>query len=192
MKKLILKSLITLISLLFISNSYSQSNDDYEIITSIINSRLQEELNIRQDTIYNKKGQIKRIKSFKLSYIYLERYTNTELRQYQPDILFNYLSKYSSFLTSDIFNDFIQKNTLPVRIDSLKGIQLEVRIGAGDYDVRNPVIGVSRPGINDNRDRALIYFSLLWGGRVGYGEYYLLQKTSKGWVIVERYTSWIT
>jgi hypothetical protein len=153
---------------------------------------MREELNIRQDTIYNKKGQIKRIKSFKLSYIYMGKYTNTERRQYQPDILYNYLSKYSSFLTRDIFNDFIQKNTSPLRIDTLKGIQLEVRIGAGDDDVRNPVIGISRPGINDNRDRALIYFSLLWGGHVGYGEYYLLQKTSKGWVIVETFPAWIT
>jgi hypothetical protein len=192
MKKLILKSLLTIISVLFISDAYSQSSDEYEIITSVINSRLREELNIRQDTVYNKKGQIKKIKGFKLSFIYVGRFTQTDRHQYQPDIMFNYLAKYSTYLTKEIFNDFIQKNTSPLRIDSLKGIELEIRIGAGDDKARNPVIGVSRPGINEQKDRALIYFSLLWGGRVGYGDYYLLQKTSTGWVIVERLSAWIT
>ena len=192
MKNLVLKSFISLISLLLISNLYSQSTDEYEIITSVINSKLQEELNVRQDTVFNKKGQIKKIKSIKLTCIFMGMYTNTEPRQYQSDVLFNYLARDLSFLTKDIFNDFLQKNNSPARIDSLKGILLPVRIGSGNDGSRNPVIGISRPGINDKKDKALIYFSLLWGGRVGYGGYYLLKKTSIGWVIIERSTTWIT
>ena len=176
--------------LLLSTNLYSQKSEEYELMATVISSTLLNELSIRQDTIYNKKGQIKKIKGFKLSFIYMS--DSTQAAPHQRDSDFKFLEKYFTFLTKDIYNDFVQKNKFPIKIDSLRGIKYEIRPIPKNITTQNPIICVSRPGINDMKDKALIYFSLLWGGRVGYGSLYLLQKTASGWVIKESFLDWIT
>jgi len=176
----------------FTIESSAQPNIELEIISSVINSELQAELKLHpRDTVFNKKGQIRKIKGFTFSSIYLGSRTEVE-RHFQPDTLFAYCRMISSEIDRDLFDDFISKNHSPIKLDSLKDLQFGIKPIPEDFmgDGHYPIIRVSRPGII--MDRAFIYFSRRWGPLSGYGGYYLLRKTEKGWIVETSIGAWIS
>jgi hypothetical protein len=189
-----IKSLWILLYLIPFMNVNAQKSFESEIISTVINSELRDELKLhRRDTIFNKKGQIKRIKGFTFTSIYMKPYTQTE-RQYQPDTLFKYCKMFMSDLDREVFDDFLSKNLTPIRIDTIKKLNFEIKPLPDDFigDGHNPIITVSRPGINAMKNKALIYYSRRWGPLAGFGSYYLLIKSSNGWVIKQSGMMWIS
>jgi hypothetical protein len=183
--------IFTLVSFITI-DSFAQPNIEREIISSVINSELQAELKLHpRDTVINKKGQVRRIKGFTFSSIYLGAKTEVE-RHFQPDTLFAYCKMISPEIERDLFDDFITKNNSPLKLDSLKDLQFGIKPIPGDFmgDGHYPIIRVSRPGIKN--DKAFIYFSRRWGPLSGYGGYYLLRKTAKGWIVETSIGAWIS
>lgn len=188
-----IRSLWILISLIPF-NLIAQPDIEREIISTVINSELRAELNLHtRDTIFNKKGQIKRIKGFTFSFVYMKPFTQTE-RNYQPDTLFNYCKKSLSDLDRVTFEDYLGKNLSPIKLDSLKNLQFGIKPLPKEFigDGHNPIITVSRPGINELKTKAFIYYSRRWGPLSGYGAYYLLIKSSKGWIIKQFIMTWIS
>jgi len=188
-----IRSLWILISLIPF-NLIAQPDIEREIISTVINSELQAELNLHhRDTIFNKRGQIKRIKGFTFSFVYMKPYTQTE-HDYQPDTLFKYCKKSLYDLDRVIFEDFLVKNVSPIKLDSLKNLQFGIKPLPKEFigDGHNPIITISRPAINELKTKAFIYYSRRWGPRSGYGAYYLLIKNSNGWVIKESTMAWIS
>jgi hypothetical protein len=189
-----IKYFLTLIFIMPLGDLFSQPNIEREIISTVINSELHAELKLHpRDTVFNKKGQIKRIRGFTFSSIYMDLNTETE-RHYQQDTLFNYCKMSLSELDRDLFEDFLTKNLSPIRLDSLKEIQFEIKpIPTGfTGDGHNPIVRVSRPGMNKLKNKAFIYYSRRWGPISGYGAYYLLIKSPKGWIIKESTMSWFS
>ena len=189
-----LKYLVTLISLIPLNYLFAQPSIEREIISTVINSELKAELKLHpRDTIFNKKGQIKKIKGFIFSFIYMGPNTEIE-RHYQPDTLFKYCKMSLSELDCEIFADFLTKNTSPIKLDSLKNLQFGIKPVPKGFigDGHNPIVRVSRPGMNEMKNKAFIYYSRRWGPRSGYGVYYLLIKSSNRWVIKESTLGWIS
>jgi hypothetical protein len=185
--------LIAFINISF-PNIYSQTKIEQEIISSVINEELQAELNLHhRDTIFNKKGQIKRIKGFTFSSIYLGDKTVIE-HPIHPDTLSKYCIRMSLEIDQEIFHDFIINNLEPIKLDSLYDLHFQKKSIPKNFmgNGHNPIINVSRPGINKMKDKAFIYYSRRWGPLSGYGGYYLLQKTSEGWKIKATVLAWIS
>jgi hypothetical protein len=193
-KSLTLKCLLTLISLSPFLNLFAQPELEQEIIKTIINSQLQADLDIRpRDTIFNKKGQIKRIKGFTFSFIYMKPFTETKF--YQPtDTLFNYCKKFMTNLERETFDNFITNNLSPIRIDTITKLKFGVKPLPEDFigDGHNPIVSVSRPGFNLMKNEALVYYSRRWGPLSGLGAYYLLVKGPNGWIIKRWALAWIS
>jgi hypothetical protein len=207
------KSILSvLVLLIFTVSGFSQTKTEIDIIRCCILHFYGRQPN---DTIFNRKGQIKRIKTYPRKNIVLINETVSLDKilgspNYIPDI--DSISKYRklglSQLDSTSFNDFFSNNKIFVRIDSLKGIDLNIFyfskskidkiFKVGGWDNYNkiygytPIFRISRPGINNKEDKAFIYCNGEFDGLDGWGEYLLLIKVNGEWFVKESMLVWIS
>ncbi len=196
---------ILILSILVLSNhvSFGQVEIDNEIIADLIKSEIHQFPN---DTIFNRKGQIKRIHTFGKLEIVLLIETETYLFDPKVDSLEMFNKNGLSTLNLDCYSDFCEKNRSKVVIDSIGNFN-----GSISYLTKNeminlfkqggwvnyhkafgniPLIKISRPGISTDKNKAFIYYSESFDGLAGAGFYVILEKINNNWRVKEKMQRW--
>lgn len=200
--------ILTITFLTLISESgFGQIDIENEIISALIRSEIK---SLPNDTVFTRKGEIKRIKTRQNPEIILVIETETFL--FDPEV-----NSFNSFkndtnglpsLDSLTYIDFIDKNKTTIQIDSIYGFQ-----GAITYNSRQEIenifkqggwdnyhkthefksmIKVSRPGLNLDMTKAFIYYSSSSGGLSGAGFYLILERIDGKWIVKESMLAWIS
>ena len=202
-----LKILTIIILTLICAHGFGQIDDDNEIISALIHSEIK---SLPNDTIFNRKGEIKKIKTYKKPDIILVIETETFL--FDPEV-----NSFDSFknetnglpsLDSLTYRDFIDKNKTKLQIDSIYGFQgaisyisrqeIEDIFKLGGWDNYHktfgfkPLVKVSRPGISNDNSKAFIYYSSSTDGLGGAGFYLILEKLDGKWIVKESMLAWIS
>lgn len=190
-----------LIFILFLNgiNSFGQKDMEMEIISDLIKETFTQRPN---DTIFNRKGKIKKIRSFHKPQIILITETDTSHRSYSPQ----YLKENLKSFDSTIHTDFLSKNKTFLTIDSIHGFdgniiyltnsEVKKLFDKGGWKAYhkqyeyNPIVRVSRPGINANKNRAFIYCSRISAGLDGIGIFLILEKINGKWQGKEWLIAW--
>jgi len=118
----------------------------------------------------------------------------------------NFLKRELTNLDSCMLNDFAEKNQYTVKVPALcldrikiiymaKGKWDEIMKEGGWSNYHNnyghiPTINLSRPGINKNMNKALIYYDTKSDKLGGSGFYLILEKVNNNWIIKEKIISW--
>lgn len=201
--KILTITFLTLIS----ASGFGQIDIENEIISALVRSEIK---SLPDDTVFTRKGEIKRIKTRQNPEIILVIETETFL--FDPEV-----NSFNSFknetnglpsLDSLTYIDFIDKNKTKIQIDSIYGFQ-----GAITYNSRQEIenifkqggwdnyhkthgfksmIKVSRPGLNLNMTKAFIYYSSSSGGLNGAGFYLILERIDDKWIVKESMLAWIS
>jgi len=183
---------------------FGQVQIENEIIASLIKSEF---IQIPNDTIFNKKGEIKKIRISAKPEINLIQTTETFLFDSHADSLGMFKNNGLPSLDSECHNDFIEKNKSKIKIDTIpdfngtinyltsEEIKLVFKQGGWEnyhklYEFR-PLVKISRPGLNKEKNEAFIYYSSLTDGLAGTGWYLLLKKVDNKWILIESMLSWI-
>src|SRR5665648_224550 len=198
---------ILIFSILVLSNNtgFGQVNIDNEIIADLIRSEFKSSPN---DTIFNRKGQIKQIHISKRPDILLVNETETYLFDTDVDSLDMFRKNGLSKLDSECYLDFIEKNKSKIHVDTISYFQGTIKYlerdelkkifkeGGWDNDHRTfgfkPFVKVSRPGLNGDKTRAFIYFSSSTDELGGAGFYLVLEKVQGSWTVIESMLAWIS
>jgi hypothetical protein len=112
-----------------------------------------------------------------------------------------------SLLDSLTYDDFILKNKKSIIIPKIENSQASIHIltkeelnkifdrGGWRKHHRkykyNPIVKISRPGINTKKDLAFIYYSETSGGLDSAGFYVILKKENGKWIEKEYWLAWI-
>ncbi|HON02453.1 MAG TPA: hypothetical protein PLM04_04940, partial [Paludibacteraceae bacterium] len=209
-KKTLMKHLkiLTIIVLTLIwTCGFGQTDIDNEIISALINSEFK---SLPNDTIFNRKGEIKRIKTYKKTDILLIIETETFLFDPEVDSFDRFKNETNGLpsLDSLTYLDFIDKNKTKIQIDSIYGFQGTITYNSrqeidnifkqGGWDNYHKIHGyksmikVSRPGLNKNMTKAFIYYSSSSGGLSGAGFYLILENIDGKWIVKESMLAWIS
>ena len=196
---------ILILSILVMTNyvGFGQIDFDNEIIADLIRSVMHQSPN---DTIFNRKGQIKKINTFKKLEIVLQCETETYLFDPERNSLEMFNKNGLSSLDSDCYSDFCEKNKLKIGVDSIDNFQ-----GTISYLTKNeiidifkqggwanyykkfgtiPIVRVSRPGISVDKNKAFIYYSESVADLAGAGYYVILEKINDKWIIKKTMQAW--
>jgi hypothetical protein len=191
-------SLLIIFSCVSIDNLIAQTQQklENEIISSLIKVQFKAH---EPDTIYTRKGKIKKIRYFKVHDIVLVKETQTDRIRSNDSVIIAYLKKEIQDFDTDLYYDFKEKNLHPLMIDSIKDYkakiyytsktELDKIIDKGNGWMSfyrqfhsSPFVEVSRPGINKLNNRALIYFSRGFGPLSGSGVFLLLELENNEWI----------
>lgn len=200
--------ILTIIVLTLIwTRGFGQTDIDNEIISALINSEIK---SLPNDTVFNRKGEIKRIKTYQKPDILLVIETETFLF----DPVFDSFNRFKNetnglpSLDSLTYLDFIDKNKTKLQIDSIYGFQGEITyiskqeidniFKQGGWDNYHKtqgyksIIKASRPGLNKNMTKAFIYYSITSDGLSGAGSYLILENIDGKWIVKESMIAWIS
>ena len=196
-----------IIFLIINENLKAQQHIENEIISSVVTSECKAS---DPDTIFTRKGRIKKIRCFQISDIVLVKETQTSIESHSNDsIVIHYLKQDLPDFDTEIYYDFKERNLHPFIVDSIKGFKAKVYY-ASKAEINtllnggngwtsfyrkyhdSPLIEVSRPGINKMGNKALIYFSRGHGPLSGIGVYLLLELENNIWTIKGWSLSWIS
>ena len=196
LRKLLQNSLVLIFCILS-ENLNAQPKLENEIISNLIKNQFKAH---DPDTIYSRKGKIKKIKYFKIQNIVLvkETQTNTRIRS-NDSIIIEYLKTDLRGFDPELYKDFKQKNLYPITIDSIKDYKATIYytsksevneildggrgwMSFGKEYHYSPLVEVSRPGLNKKHNKALIYFSRSYGPLSGSGAFLLLELENNKWI----------
>ena len=202
-----MKILTTLILTLICAYGFGQIDIENEIISALIKSEIKSTPN---DTVFTRKGQIKKIKTFKTPDVIIVNETETFLFDPKVDSLGRFKNETNGLpsLENDTYLNFIDKNKAKIQIDSVKNFSgtityitkqaIENIFKQGGWDNYHkiygfkPMIKISRPGLNSDMTKALIYYSSSSGGLSGAGFYLILEKVDNKWIVKESMLAWIS
>ena len=192
---------ILIILIVFVNciKSFGQTDLDMEIISDLIKNFFVQKSN---DTIFTQKGKIKRIKTFSNNIILV---TETDA-SYRSKVPFEYLTKNMNKIDSNSYQDFLLKNRFIIKIDSIHGFngtitylknsEIKQIFEKGSWKAYHkiygydPIVRISRPGINSEKNIAFIYFSMINSGLSGIGLFLILEKINNVWVSKEVELAW--
>jgi hypothetical protein len=203
----LIKTIWILIFCIQNENIIAQQKLENDIISSLINSEFKTP---DPDTIYTRKGKIKKVKYFQVPDIVLVRETQTNTRIHGNDsTIIEFLKKELPGFDIEIYNDFREKNLHPIIIDSINGYKgkiyytskadLNTLLDGGrgwmsfyrKYHY-SPFVEVSRPGINKVQNKALVFFSQVHAPLGGSGVFLLLELESNDWIVKGWSLVWIS
>lgn len=199
------KILMFSILILFHKIGFGQVNIDNEVIADLIRSEIKSSPN---DTIFNRKGQIKQIHISKKPNILLVNETETFLFDPEVDSLNMFRKNGLSKLDSECYLDFIEKNKSNIHVDTISYFQGTINyLGRGElkrifkdggWDNYHrifgfkPLVKVSLPGLNGDKTRAFIYYSSSTDELGGAGFYLVLEKVDGKWKVIQSMLAWIS
>ncbi|MDD4823055.1 MAG: hypothetical protein PHI48_10935, partial [Bacteroidales bacterium] len=108
---------------------------------------------------------------------------------------------------SVMFADMIQVNEKSITIESFKELKNKVTyltnkelnlVFKGGWEnyykiyKYQPIIRYSRPGFNERKDRAMIYYSKTKGSRAGVGYIIILEKVDGKWIQKDSCNIWVS
>jgi len=118
----------------------------------------------------------------------------------------DFLKRELTNLDSCMLNDFVEKNQYTVKVPELcldrikviymaktKWDEIMKEGGWSDYHKNYgpiPTINLSRPGINKNMNKAIIYYDAKSDKLGGSGFYLILEKVNNNWSIKEKIIAW--
>lgn len=200
-----LKVSIIIILTLIWTHGFGQINIDNEIISALINYEFKW---LPNDTSFNKRGKIKQIKIYKKPEIILIIETETFLFDPKVDSFDSFKTNGLPSLDNATYLDFIDKNKTKIQIDSIHCFQgtiayisrqeIENIFKQGGWDNYHKTYGfksmikVSRPGLNNDKTKALVYYSSSSDGLSGAGFYLILEKVGNKWIVKESMLAWIS
>lgn len=202
-----LKTLLIFILTLICTGGFGQIRIENEIISALINSEIK---SLPDDSVFNSKGEIKRIKAYKRPDIILVIETETFLFDPKVDSLGRFKNEVNGLpsLDNDAYLDFIDKNKTKIQIDSVHNFpgtiayvtrqEIENIFKQGGWDDYyktyrfKPMIKISRPGLNKDMTQAFIYYSSSSGALSGAGFYLILEKVDNKWIVKESLLAWIS
>ncbi len=203
MKKCLFIFIISLF-ILPLQHGYGQACIEDSIIIKIVNRTIQSHEN---DTIYKPNGTIWKIKENHTPEIVLVNETETFLFDPKVYTLEMFNSNGLSLLDSVTYNDFILKNKKSIIIPEIENTKASIHIltkeelnkifdsgGWEKYHRKykyNPIVKISRSGINKEQDLAFIYYSATSGALAGAGFYVILKKENEKWIEKEYWLAWI-
>ena len=203
--KLQFATIIILTLLLSVNYVQAQISLEDSVIIKVINGTIKLQ---QPDTLYDRNGKIKRIKESQPPEIILLNKTETFLFDPKVSTLEMFNRNGLSLLDSVTYNDFISKNKKSIILPKFESEQALIHILTKDelnnifdrggwekYHRKykyNPIVKVSRPGFNKNKDLAFIYYSTTSGGLSGAGFYLILAKENGKWITKEYRLDWIS
>lgn len=186
------------------TNGFGQIDIENKIISSLIKSQISSKT---KQTIYNRKGEIKKIKVRKVPWILLVDETETNPFASINDSIEILKRRGLTYLDTICYKDYKLKNSTKIHIDSIsvfKGLvkyvsKKDIQTNFENFDwtgyKRNPgflLVKVSRPGLNLKQNKAFIYYSESFYGISGFGNYIILEKVNGKWIIIESILAWMT
>ena len=190
---------------LIIPNGFGQVDVDNAVISGLIRDYFKQKPN---DTVFNKKGKIKKIRQYHNIDLNLVSETDSHLLDSKTDSLSLFQKRGLVSLDFKMYSDFIKNNKVTANIDSVKGfdgnitylstIDIKAIFDKGGWENYHkiygfkPLVRISRLGLNTNMNRAFIYFSSSMDGLGGAGYYVILEKVNEKWVIKETMLAWIS
>jgi len=124
------------------------------------------------------------------SMISMGGYLKDELRSYDSVMHVNMIRSSEKSITIKAFKEFKNKVTYLTN----KELSLVFKDGEwGNYYKRykrQPIIRYSRPGFNERKDRAMIYYSTTTGSRAGAGYIIILEKVDGKWIEIDSCNIW--
>jgi hypothetical protein len=202
-----LKILAIVILTLIWTSGFGQIDIENEIISATINSEIK---SLPNDTIFSRKGEFKRIKTYKNPDIILVIETETFLFDPKVNSFDSFKNEANGLPSIDngIYLDFIDKNKTKIQVDSIHDYQgtityitlqkLENIFKQGGWDNClkiygfKPIIKISRPGLNTEMTKAFIYYDSSSGRLSGAGFYLILEKVGNEWIVKESMLAWIS
>ena len=202
-----LKILIILGLTLISTIGFGQNDIENDIISALIKSEIKSSPN---DTVFTRKGQIKKIKKHKDPDVILVNETETLLFDPKVDSLGRFKNETNGLpsLDKDSYIDFQDKNKSKIQIDLIQDFngtivyitrqEIESIFKQGGWDNYHktfgfkPLIKISRPGLNNDRTKAFIYYSSSVDGLGGAGFYLILEKADNKWIVKESMLAWIS
>jgi hypothetical protein len=182
---------------------YGQLEIENEIIAALIKSEFK---SLPNDTVFNRKGEIKKIKTFISPEIILINETEI-FRYYQFDQIKRDTNGLST-LDSECYGDYLSRNRSSIQIDTILNFNgkihyvskkiMEDTFKDGGWDNYHEVFGykplvkISRPGLNKSMTNALVYHSTSFGGLDGAGFYSILEKVDNKWIVRGSVLVWIS
>ena len=204
MKKLF-TTIIILTSILYGNYGQAQNSLEDSIIIEVINRTVKLQ---QPDTLYDRNGKIKKIKESQVPEIVLLNETETFLFDPKVSTLEMFNLNGLSLLDSVTYNDFILKNKKSIIVPKIENTQILIHTLTKDeldnifdhggwkkYHRKykyNPIVKISRPGMNKELDLAFIYYSTTAGGLDGAGFYLILKRENGKWVGKEYQLAWIS
>jgi len=201
------KILIILAVILASTRASGQTNIENDIISALIKNEIK---TLPNDTVFNRKGGISKIKMHKDLEVILVDETEMFLfdTTYYPFCSFKNENYGLPSLDNESYLDFIEKNKTKIRIDSIQVFQGTI-VYISSQEIENifkhggwenyhknfgfkPLIKVSRPGLNNEKNKAFIYYSECSDGLSGAGFYLILEKINNKWVVKESMLAWIS
>ena len=192
---------ILIVLMVFVNSvkSFGQNDLEMEIISDLVKNYFVQKPN---DTIFTRKGKIKKIKTFSNNIILV---TETDT-SYRSKVSFEYLSEFMTKIDVNSLQDFFTKNKSIIKIDSIHGFNGTITYmtnseikkifdkgGRKAYQKLygyDPIVRISRPGINSDENIAFIYLSMIDGGGSGIGFILFLEKIYGIWVSKEIALAW--
>jgi hypothetical protein len=200
-----LKIIILIIFNLFITNGFGQVDIENDIISSLIKSKIASKA---KDTIFNKRGEIRKIKSHKIPLILLVYETETNPFSSINDSIDKLMDKKwgLAHFDSTCYADFKRKNSSKIHIDSILGFQgtikyISIKDKQNNFEEvdwsenKNNeflLVTVSRPGLNSKNNKAFIYYSESFYGISGAGYYFILENVNDKWIIKGSMLIWMS
>ncbi len=124
------------------------------------------------------------------SMISMGGYLKDELRSYDSVMHVNMIRSSEKSITIKAFKEFKNKVTY------LTNKELDLVFEDGEWEnyykkyKNQPIIRCSRPGFNERKDRAMIYYSKTRGSRAGAGYIIILEKVDGKWIEKDRCNIW--
>lgn len=190
------------------TNVFGQIDDENEIISASIKSYFKTHPN---DTVYTRKGKIKKIKVYRKPEILLVAETDTIKFDPETDSFFSFkkVKLRAPSVDSLTYLDFIDKNKTCILIDSIYGFQGTISYTSrqeidnifehGSWDNYHKIYGyyknllrVSRPGFNRDMSKAYIYFRNSRAELGGSGYYFILEKIDGKWIVKDTVLLWMS
>lgn len=126
------------------------------------------------------------------SMISMGGYLKDELRSYDSVMHVNMIRSSEKSITIKAFKEFKNKVTY------LTNKELDLVFEDGEWEnyykkyKNQPIIRCSRPGFNERKDRAMIYYSKTRGSRAGVGYIIILEKVDGKWIQKDSCNIWVS
>lgn len=202
-----MKILISLILTLICSYGFGQIDIENEIISALIKSEIK---SIPNDTVFTRKGKIKKIKTFKDPDVIIVNETEIFLLDPKDGLFECFINETNGLpsLDKDSYMDFNIKNKSKIQIDSIQNFkgtisyisrqEIDSIFKQGGWDNYHkiygykPLIKISRPVLNNDKTKAFIYYSHSFDGLGGAGFYLILEIVDGKWIVKESSLAWIS
>lgn len=126
------------------------------------------------------------------SMISMVGYLKDKLLSFDSVMFVNMIRSSEKSITIDSFEVFINKVTY------LTNKELDLVFEDGEWEnyykkyKNQPIIRCSRPGFNERKDRAMIYYSKTRGSRAGVGYIIILEKVDGKWIQKDSCNIWVS